>query len=42
MSAAAAGARLPRPRVLPVLLAPVPPWKDLSPEAIVHVDDRFI
>ena len=29
-------------RVLPVLLAPVPPWKDLSPEAIAHVDDRFV
>jgi predicted acylesterase/phospholipase RssA len=28
-------------QVLPVLLAPVPPWKDLSPEAIAHVDDRF-
>ena len=29
-------------RVLPVLLAPVPPWKDLSPEAIAHVSDRFV
>ncbi len=29
-------------RVLPVLLAPVPPWKDLAPEAIAHVDDRFV
>jgi hypothetical protein len=28
-------------RVLPPLLAPVPPWKELSPEAIAHVDDRF-
>jgi hypothetical protein len=28
-------------RVLPVLLAPVPPWKSLAPEAIAHVDDRF-
>jgi predicted acylesterase/phospholipase RssA len=29
-------------RVLPVLLAPVPPWKDLAPEAIAHVSDRFV
>ena len=28
-------------RILPKLLARVPPWKDLSPEAIAHVDDRF-
>ena len=28
-------------RVLPPLLAPVPPWKELSPEAIAHLDDRF-
>jgi predicted acylesterase/phospholipase RssA len=29
-------------RVLPVLVAPVPPWKDLSPEAIAHVSDKFV
>jgi predicted acylesterase/phospholipase RssA len=29
-------------RVLPLLLAPVPPWKDLSPDAIAHTDDRFV
>ena len=29
-------------RVLPVLLAPVPAWKDLAPEAIAHVSDRFV
>jgi predicted acylesterase/phospholipase RssA len=29
-------------RVLPALLAPVPPWKGLAPEAIAHVDDRFV
>jgi hypothetical protein len=29
-------------RVLPPLLAPVPPWKELSPEAIAHRDDRFV
>jgi predicted acylesterase/phospholipase RssA len=28
--------------VLPALLAPVPPWKELSPEAIAHRDDRFV
>jgi predicted acylesterase/phospholipase RssA len=28
-------------RVLPVLLAPVPAWKELAPEAIAHVSDRF-
>jgi patatin-like phospholipase len=28
-------------RVLPKLLAPVPPWKELAPEAIAHADDRF-
>jgi predicted acylesterase/phospholipase RssA len=28
-------------RVLPQLLAPVPAWKELAPEAIAHVDDRF-
>ena len=43
-AAAANGARefADTARVLPVLLAPVPPWKDLSPEAIAHVDDRFV
>ena len=43
-AAAATGARefADTARVLPVLLAPVPPWKDLSPEAIAHVDDRFV
>jgi predicted acylesterase/phospholipase RssA len=29
-------------RVLPPLLAPVPAWKELSPEAIAHRDDRFV
>ena len=29
-------------RVLPVLLAPVPPWKELAPEKIAHVSDRFV
>ncbi len=29
-------------RVLSVLLAPVPPWKQLAPEAIAHVSDRFV
>jgi predicted acylesterase/phospholipase RssA len=29
-------------RVLPPLLAPVPPWKELAPEAIAHTDDRFV
>lgn len=29
-------------RILPHLLAPVPPWKELSPEAIAHQDDRFV
>jgi hypothetical protein len=29
-------------RVLPKLLAPVPPWKELAPESIAHVDDRFV
>jgi len=29
-------------RVLPPLLAPVPAWKDLAPEAIAHVDDYLI
>jgi hypothetical protein len=29
-------------RVLPTLLAPLPPWKELAPEAIAHVDDRFV
>ena len=29
-------------RVLPVLLAPVPAWKDLAPDAIAHVSDRFV
>jgi predicted acylesterase/phospholipase RssA len=29
-------------RVLPHLLAPVPPWKELAPEAIAHSDDRFV
>src|SRR5262245_48280470 len=29
-------------RALPALLAPVPAWKDLAPEAIAHVDDRFV
>jgi predicted acylesterase/phospholipase RssA len=28
-------------RVLRVLLARVPAWKELAPEAIAHVDDRF-
>jgi hypothetical protein len=28
-------------RVLQPLLAPVPPWKELAPEAIAHTDDRF-
>jgi hypothetical protein len=28
-------------RVLPSLLAPVPPWKDLDPDSIAHVDDYF-
>jgi predicted acylesterase/phospholipase RssA len=28
-------------RVLPVLLAPVPAWKELAPETIAHVSDRF-
>jgi len=28
--------------VLPPLLAPVPPWKALSPEAIAHRDDRSV
>jgi hypothetical protein len=28
-------------RVLPPLLAPVPPWKELAPDAIAHRDDRF-
>jgi predicted acylesterase/phospholipase RssA len=42
-AAAANGARefADTARVLPVLLAPVPPWKDLAPEAIAHVDDRY-
>jgi Patatin-like phospholipase len=29
-------------RLLPVLLASVPPWKELSPESIAHTDDRFV
>jgi predicted acylesterase/phospholipase RssA len=29
-------------RVLPALLAPIPPWKELAPDAIAHVDDRFV
>jgi predicted acylesterase/phospholipase RssA len=29
-------------RVLPVLLAPVPAWKELAPDAIAHVSDRFV
>jgi predicted acylesterase/phospholipase RssA len=29
-------------RVLPILLAPVPAWKDLAPEAIAHVSDRYV
>jgi predicted acylesterase/phospholipase RssA len=29
-------------RVLPKLLAPIPPWKELAPESIAHVDDRFV
>jgi hypothetical protein len=29
-------------RLLPPLLAPVPPWKELAPESIAHVDDRFV
>jgi hypothetical protein len=29
-------------RILPHLFAPVPPWKELSPEAIAHQDDRFV
>jgi hypothetical protein len=43
-SAAASGARefAETARVLPVLLARVPPWKELAPEAIAHVDDRFV
>jgi predicted acylesterase/phospholipase RssA len=42
-AAAANGARefADTARVLPVLLAPVPPWKDLAPEAIAHVGDRY-
>jgi predicted acylesterase/phospholipase RssA len=32
----------PTARVLPALLAPVPPWKELAPEAIAHRDDRFV
>jgi hypothetical protein len=28
--------------VLAKLLAPVPPWKDLAPETIAYVDDRFV
>jgi hypothetical protein len=28
-------------RLLPPLLAPVPAWKELAPEAIAHVDDLF-
>jgi len=42
-AAAANGARefADTARVLPVLLARVPPWKELAPEAIAHTDDRF-
>lgn len=29
-------------RVLPPLFAPVPPWKELEPEAIAHQDERVI
>jgi hypothetical protein len=29
-------------QLLPKLLAPVPPWKELSPESLAHTDDRFI
>jgi predicted acylesterase/phospholipase RssA len=43
-TAAANGARefADTARMLPALLAPVPRWKDLSPEAIAHVGDRFV
>jgi predicted acylesterase/phospholipase RssA len=32
----------PTARVLTQLLAPVPPWKELAPEAIAYTDDRFL
>jgi predicted acylesterase/phospholipase RssA len=43
-AAAANGARefADTARVLPHLFASVPPWKDLAPETIAHVDDRFV
>ena len=42
-AAAAQGEREFEPvaRMLPELLAPVPPWKELDPDAIAHKDDFF-